>query len=102
MTKRITLYLYEDEYDFISSLCKSEKISMNRYFQDFIREQMKYPRGFTELKDTNTWVTQKEGFKIHKELKPIKTNEEAKRVVEKFPGLCKHGFMKGLCKHGCS
>lgn len=39
--KKIMLYLFQDEYDWIQEKCFANKVSMNRFFQDYIRGQMK-------------------------------------------------------------
>jgi len=40
-TKRITLYLYKDEYNFMQEKSKKERLPMNKIFQFWIRDQMK-------------------------------------------------------------
>lgn len=90
------LYLFEDEYEFVSTYCENEKISMNRFFQDYVREQMKNKKNDRENKPYPIKFIEVD------EVKPLKTVSEVKKVVQdKFTGLCPHGSMKGLCKKGC-
>lgn len=95
------LYLFEDEYDFVSTYCDNEKISMNRYFQDWVRDQMKV-RDRSKMDKVKIDI----GVPDSPLGKPVtrvwKTKDEMLGVVtNKFTGLCPHGAMKGLCKKGC-
>lgn len=38
--KKIMLYLFQNEYDWVQQKCLDDKVSMNRFFQDWIRGQM--------------------------------------------------------------
>lgn len=99
--KRITLYFYPDEYDFVSAYCENEKISMNRYFQDWVRDQMKIKdRSKIDRIKIDTGVPD---LPLGKPVTRVwKTKDEIFGVVKnKFDGLCQHGAMKGLCKQGC-
>lgn len=71
-TKRITLYLYEDEYQFMQDKSKEKRLSMNKIIQLWIRDQLgrSVHSDIKTKEDVKKVLTHKEVTKLEKE--PLK------------------------------
>jgi hypothetical protein len=65
-TKRITLYLYEDEYSFMQERSKKERLPMNKIFQFWIRDEMKKELPIKYGVNSSPIVSDKPAIEKHK------------------------------------